>query len=88
MFQFDQLSQYMLGLNVPEETVGRVKEWCQHTWKTQKSFDELSILEFLPSKMRTDVALDVHYKVCLLIIIIYIKLFIENSPSMNYDPSL
>ena len=62
MFRFDQLSQYMIRMNVPEVTVNRVKEWCQHTWKTQKSFDELAILEFLPSKMRTDVALDVHYK--------------------------
>ena len=41
----------------------RVKQWCQHTWKTQKSFDELAILEFLPIKMRTDMALDVHFKV-------------------------
>lgn len=62
MFRFDQLSQYMARMNVPEETVSRVKMWCQHTWKTQKSFDELAILEFLPSKMRTDVALDVHLK--------------------------
>ena len=62
MFQFDQLSQYMLRQNVPLETIERVKQWCQFTWKTQKSFDELAILDFLPSKMRTDVALNVHYK--------------------------
>ena len=47
MFRFDMLSQYMFRMNVPDETVNRVKEWCQHTWKTQKSFDELAILEFL-----------------------------------------
>jgi hypothetical protein len=29
--------------------------------KTQKSFNELAILEYLPHKMRTDVALNVHY---------------------------
>ena len=63
MFDFDNLSQYMINNNVPDYTVNRVKEWCQHTWKTQKSFDELAILEFLPVKMRTDMALDVHYKV-------------------------
>ena len=62
MFKFDQLSQYMIRMNVPDDTVNRVKLWCQHTWKTQKSFDELAILEFLPFKMRTDVALNVHYK--------------------------
>ena len=65
MFEFDRLSQYMFNNNVPQETVDRVKQWCQHTWKTQKSFNELGILEFLPIKMRTDLALDVHYKVIL-----------------------
>ena len=44
MFHFDLLSQYMLRLNVPKETVDRVKDWCRHTWKTQKSFDELALL--------------------------------------------
>ena len=62
MFRFDQISQYMLRFNVPKETMERVKLWCQHTWKTQKTFDELAILEFLPAKMQADVAMDVHYK--------------------------
>ena len=44
MFHFDLLSQYMFRLNVPKETVDRVKDWCRHTWKTQKSFDELALL--------------------------------------------
>ena len=44
MFQFDLLSQYMHRNEVPKETVNRVKEWCRHTWKTQKSFNELAIL--------------------------------------------
>lgn len=61
MFKFDQISQYMYRMNVPESTMVRVKEWCQHTWKTQKSFDELGILQFLPYKLRSDVALNVHY---------------------------
>ena len=62
MFNFDQISQYMYRNNVPKETMKKVKLWCQHTWKTQKTFDELGILEFLPSKMKADVAMDVHYK--------------------------
>ena len=61
MFNFDQISQYMYRLNVPRETRDKVKLWCQHTWKTQKTFDELGILEFLPTKMKGDVAMDVHY---------------------------
>ena len=62
MFRFDQISQYMYRFNIPEETMRRVKLWCQHTWKTNKTFDELGILEYLPDKMKADVAMDVHYK--------------------------
>ena len=61
MERFDQISQYMYHMNVPKDTIARVKEWCQFTWRTQKSFDEAAILDHLPLKMRTDVALDVHY---------------------------
>ncbi|TRY79591.1 hypothetical protein TCAL_11731 [Tigriopus californicus] len=61
-FKFDLISQYMYAMHVPNDTMRRVKEWCQYTWKTQRSFDELSILEALPFKMRVDVTLDVHYK--------------------------
>jgi hypothetical protein len=32
-----------------------------YTWSTQKSFDENKILEFLPPKMRTDIAMRVHF---------------------------
>ena len=32
-----------------------------YTWSTQKSFDENKILEFLPLKMRTDIAMRVHF---------------------------
>lgn len=85
MEKFDQISQYMYHMRVPQLTIKRVKQWyaygkawsniqrfwynspflsffrCSYTWETQKSFDELAILEHLPGKMRTDVALDVHY---------------------------
>ena len=43
-FKFDELSQYMHSMAVPAETVNRVKRWCQYTWQTQKSFDELGMI--------------------------------------------
>ena len=62
MQQFDKISGYMYRNRIPAETIDRVRAWCTHTWKTQKSFDELAILNFLPLKVRGDVAADVHYK--------------------------
>ena len=32
-----------------------------YTWEQQKSFDETKVLEFLPPKMRTDIAMRVGY---------------------------
>ena len=39
----------------------RVKLWLQYTWEHQKIFNESEVLAFLPPKMRTDLALKVHY---------------------------
>ncbi|CAB4062044.1 CNGB1 [Lepeophtheirus salmonis] len=50
MRSFDRISQFMLSLKVEKLTIKRVKEWCNYTWTTQKSFDEKDILGFLPQK--------------------------------------
>ena len=39
----------------------RVKKWMDYTWSQQKSFDEHAMLSYLPLKMRTDIAMRVHY---------------------------
>lgn len=39
----------------------RVKRWMSYTWSTQKSFNERKMMEFLPLKMRTDIAMRVHF---------------------------
>ena len=39
----------------------RVKLWMHYTWEHQKIFNENEVLSFLPPKMRTDLALKVHY---------------------------
>ena len=39
----------------------RVKRWMNYTWAQQNTFDENKVLEFLPLKMRTDIAMRVHF---------------------------
>jgi hypothetical protein len=39
----------------------RVKRWMNYTWANQNTFDENKALEFLPPKMRTDIAMRVHF---------------------------
>ncbi|XP_013779911.1 cyclic nucleotide-gated cation channel beta-1-like, partial [Limulus polyphemus] len=57
----DQMIQYMRNLNVPENLQYRVRLWLNHTWEQQKTLYESKILDSLPKKMKTDVALNVHY---------------------------
>ena len=55
------ISNYMQKFKVPSMVQERVKLWLQYTWEHQKIFDENKVLSFLPPKMRTDLALKVHY---------------------------
>ena len=55
------ISNYMQKFRVPSMVQDRVKLWLQYTWEHQKIFDENKVLSFLPPKMRTDLALKVHY---------------------------
>ncbi|GIY74202.1 cyclic nucleotide-gated cation channel beta-1 [Caerostris extrusa] len=40
----------------------RVRMWLNHNWEQQKTFNVGKILDTLPRKMKTDVAINVHYK--------------------------
>ncbi|KAI1295502.1 Cyclic nucleotide-gated cation channel beta-1 [Halotydeus destructor] len=57
----DQSIRYMSNLNLPEELQRKIRLWLNFTWEQQKTFDENKILNLLPSKMKTDLALSVHY---------------------------
>ncbi|XP_071448163.1 cyclic nucleotide-gated channel beta-3 isoform X2 [Hetaerina americana] len=56
----DETIHYMRRIHLPENTQKRVFQWLTHTWEHQQVLDELEVLEWLPSKLRGDVALDVH----------------------------
>jgi hypothetical protein len=61
---FALVSVYPMVLlcQVPSLVQQRVKLWMEYTWRQQKSFNESHILDFLPLKMRTDLALQIHYR--------------------------
>nr|XP_042899204.1 cyclic nucleotide-gated cation channel beta-3 isoform X2 [Parasteatoda tepidariorum] len=58
----DQTVMYMRNLNLPDELQRRVRMWLNHNWEQQKTFDVSKILDTLPRKMKTDIAINVHYK--------------------------
>ena len=56
-----QVTLVMMVMMMMMMTQERVKLWLQYTWEHQKIFNESEVLAFLPPKMRTDLALKVHY---------------------------
>ncbi|KAF5273625.1 hypothetical protein FQR65_LT04624 [Abscondita terminalis] len=58
----DETLEYMRSLNLPQESLRRVQSWFNYTWKTQHTLDENTILDLLPHKMKTDIAIQVHIR--------------------------
>ncbi|VDK44321.1 unnamed protein product [Anisakis simplex] len=48
-------------LQLPKEIIDRVRDWFIYTWHRQKTLDEKKLIEKLPLKLQTDLALSVHY---------------------------
>uniref|UniRef100_A0A8D9BSQ5 Cyclic nucleotide-gated cation channel beta-1 n=1 Tax=Cacopsylla melanoneura TaxID=428564 RepID=A0A8D9BSQ5_9HEMI len=56
----DETLDYLRRLNVPPRIRERVKQWFSFTWEQQHTLDENRILNNLPLKLKTDVAINVH----------------------------
>ncbi|XP_072382238.1 cyclic nucleotide-gated channel beta-1 isoform X1 [Diabrotica undecimpunctata] len=52
--------EYMRRLNLPQDMQRRVQLWFNYTWETQRTLDENTIMDCLPHKMKTDIAINVH----------------------------
>ncbi|CAE1332046.1 CNGB1 [Acanthosepion pharaonis] len=59
--QMDITFWYMQSINLPKEMQARVRNWFNYNWEQQKTLDENSLIEYLPRKMRIDLAIQVHY---------------------------
>nr|CAH8875570.1 unnamed protein product [Trichobilharzia regenti] len=51
----------MQHLHAPEHVVNKVRSWFMYNWDQQKTFDENSLFESLPIKLKSDLAISVHY---------------------------
>ncbi|KAF2898667.1 hypothetical protein ILUMI_07501, partial [Ignelater luminosus] len=58
----DETLEYMRRLNLPQDMQRRVQLWFNYTWETQHTLDENTIMDCLPHKTKTDIAINVHIK--------------------------
>ncbi|XP_066251171.1 cyclic nucleotide-gated channel beta-3 isoform X3 [Euwallacea similis] len=56
----DETLEYMRRMNLPQDIQRRVQMWFSYTWETQHTLDEKNIMDCLPHKMKTDIAINVH----------------------------
>ncbi|KAL4238355.1 hypothetical protein ACF0H5_003067 [Mactra antiquata] len=57
--RMDQLKLYMQHRHVDDNLQNKVKRWADYTWK-RSSVDEPSLLQLLPDRLRTEIAINVH----------------------------
>ncbi|VIO95331.1 Uncharacterized protein BM_BM3873 [Brugia malayi] len=57
----DQVLSECKRLGLSKDTIDRVRDWFVYTWQKQKTLDEKILIEKLPLKLQTDLALSVHY---------------------------
>ncbi|EFO24950.2 hypothetical protein LOAG_03533 [Loa loa] len=57
----DQVLSECKRLGLSKDTISRVRDWFMYTWQKQKTLDEKKLIEKLPLKLQTDLALSVHY---------------------------
>ncbi|XP_053375123.1 cyclic nucleotide-gated channel rod photoreceptor subunit alpha-like isoform X2 [Mercenaria mercenaria] len=58
--RMDQIKSYLQHRHVDEKLQNRVKRWAEYTWKRTQSIDEPSLLQLLPDRLRTEIAINVH----------------------------
>ncbi|OQV26232.1 Cyclic nucleotide-gated cation channel beta-1 [Hypsibius exemplaris] len=59
----DAIVEHMHTLKIPKELQDRVRAWLLFNWEQQKTIDERQLLEGLPTKLRSDLAMEVHFGV-------------------------
>ncbi|CAH1265128.1 CNGB1 [Branchiostoma lanceolatum] len=58
--RMDSVVTYMTRFNIPKPVQDRVRQWYTYTWNKARMLDEMELLNQLPVKMRTDLAIQVH----------------------------
>lgn len=72
--------RYVKNLNLPKEMREKVRIWFIYNWQQQKILDEKSLMDTLPTKLRTDLAIHVHFNT-----LSRVKLFQDCDKSLLYN---
>ncbi|ELU02916.1 hypothetical protein CAPTEDRAFT_99982 [Capitella teleta] len=57
----DQTLSHLKSLSIPKDLQRRVRTWFTYNWEHQKTLNENLLLDALPTKMKADLAIHVHF---------------------------
>ncbi|KAJ8045564.1 Cyclic nucleotide-gated channel rod photoreceptor subunit alpha [Holothuria leucospilota] len=58
--KMDAIKFYMNHRQVPEQIQSRVKKWSNYAWSRTQALEDQQFLEFLPPRLRAEIAIHVH----------------------------
>ncbi|KAK3587752.1 hypothetical protein CHS0354_042707 [Potamilus streckersoni] len=58
--RMDHIKFYLHHRRVPTSLQNRVKRWADYTWSRTQAIDEPTLLQMLPDRLRTEIAINVH----------------------------
>lgn len=58
--RMDQIKSYLQHRKVPERIQYKVKRWADYTWTRTQAVDEPTLLQMLPDRLRSEIAINVH----------------------------
>ena len=71
---------YVQKNNIPAKIQNKVRLWFEYTWNTQRILDENALLQQMPGKMHTEIAINVHMDV-----LSRVELFKQCDKQLLYD---
>ncbi|XP_041375408.1 cyclic nucleotide-gated cation channel beta-1-like isoform X2 [Gigantopelta aegis] len=78
--QVDAVMRYMDSIDVPKAMHNRVRHWFMYNWEQHSMTDEKTLLDSLPKKLQTDLAISVHFNT-----LSKVQLFQDCDKNLLYD---
>ncbi|KAL5022420.1 hypothetical protein ScPMuIL_001575 [Solemya velum] len=78
--RMDAVMNYAKNVNLPKDIQQKIRSWFVYQWQQHKILDETGLMNCLPKKLRTDLAIHVHFNT-----LSKVKLFQDCDKNLLFD---